>query len=230
MGMIDKYVKILKSSTVLFVEDDIKQKENIGEILSLFVKEVYFATTGTEALTKFKKLQPTFVITDIEIPNISGIELSRRIRLKNKDTPIIMISAYKKEEYLLDAIPLGLISYIVKPINAQSLIKSLEKVSTEIINNNLLKINLSNFCVYHISKQSITIKNKEYMLTSREAKFIRLLLQNKGSITTKSMIEQTLWGDGAMSESALKNFLSKLRKKIGHETILTVYSDGFRLA
>ena len=78
-------------------------------------------------------------------------------------------------------------------------------------------------------KKSIYKNEQEIILSKKEALFIELLIRNKNSITSKDDINNFIWENEFMSESALKNFLLRVRKKIGKEFFYTIQNIGYRL-
>ncbi len=80
---------------------------------------LYTAIDGQEGLELYKKFEPEIVITDIEMPKLNGLEMAKKIRKHSLSTQIIIITAYKKPEYLLDAVNLQLVQYLIKPISLE---------------------------------------------------------------------------------------------------------------
>jgi two-component system response regulator VanR len=72
-------------------------------------------------LQLYEKYKPDIIITDIQMPKLNGLEFVKRIRQKDKKTQIIIITAFCDKDYLLKAIELGLVKYLVKPVKKKSL-------------------------------------------------------------------------------------------------------------
>lgn len=133
---------ILKDSSLLLVENDEKIMEKFSRLLGLYVKNIYQATSGIEALEIYKKNKPSFIITDIEMPHMDGLEFLDILRKKNENVPAIITSAYSNKEYLLQSIKLQLSDYLIKPIDHNDLMLALERVAIslkKIHYNQLLK-------------------------------------------------------------------------------------------
>ena len=103
---------ILKYATILIVDDHIGIREQLKDNLSLYVSRVYEASDGQEAYELYLKYKPSIIISDINMPVLNGIELSKKIREENKIIPIVLISAYSEKEMLLEAVKLLLIDYL----------------------------------------------------------------------------------------------------------------------
>ena len=92
-------IEILKSKTVLFVEDEDLLRDAIAKFLGRRCKEVYVASNGKEGLKAYKKHKPDLVITDIEMPRMNGIELIDEIEKLDPDNPTIIVSAYNDDAH-----------------------------------------------------------------------------------------------------------------------------------
>lgn len=97
------------------------------------------ASDGLEAVEQFKKHQPNIVITDIRMPNLSGIEFIKKIREIDSEAEFILISAYAEFGYIKDAMRLGCSNYILKPIDELELEKTLQTVVSKISDKNIAK-------------------------------------------------------------------------------------------
>jgi YesN/AraC family two-component response regulator len=95
---------VLKSATLLLVDNNEITLIKFRRILESFVKKVYYASNGKEALKIYKKNKPSFIITDIEMPHMNGLEFVEIIRKKNEYIPIMIVSAFINKEYCLSSI------------------------------------------------------------------------------------------------------------------------------
>jgi len=117
-----------KNSTILYVEDEKDIREEMIEVLSLEFKNIYTAKDGAEGLAMYKKYNPDLVITDVQMPSMNGIEMSKEILLLNSDANIILITAFNEESFVSDAQKIGIKDYINKPIDIKQLFKSIYNV------------------------------------------------------------------------------------------------------
>lgn len=221
---------ILQASTLLLVNDDLDLRKNLYKLLECYVGTIYEASDGIEALEQYDKYHPSFIITDIRMPNMNGLDLIKNIRSKDFDTPIVVFSAYTDTQYLLDAIKLNLIDYLVAPIVYDVLIKTLDTVAVNISNNILLKPIKFNNCKYDPINKTIFYDEIENHLTISETKILELLLMHRGNLVTKNMIEDKLYDDyKILNDNSLKNFIFKIRKKLPPNSIITVESLGYKI-
>ena len=227
MDLEDKLV--LKSSTLLFAEDEKIVQESMGELLSLYVKEIFFANDAKEAYTLYKEKSPDILITDLRMPKVDGIDLIKKIREKDKSLPIVVMSAETQKSDLLKLVKLSLIEYIVKPVKKAKLDSALESVAKYLKEHSkgLIFFDDKNFYDY---KNKIFISNNiSIHLTPKEIELFELLLAHKGELVKKQTIEDRLYIYHEASPSALKNIVFKLRKKLPIDIIKTCGRLGYKI-
>ncbi len=126
-----------KELKVLYVEDDENLRLETAKIIERIFDKVDIASDGVEGFNAFKSSHYDLVITDIEMPQVNGIEMSRNIRAVNKDTPIVVVSAYSNTDYFMDAIAIGIDYYILKPIKMPRLIDTLYAAVKRVIDKRI---------------------------------------------------------------------------------------------
>lgn len=114
----------LKNIKILYAEDELSLREITLNILKGFTKDQYVATNGLEGLELFKKHQEDIdlIITDVNMPEMNGLEMIKEIKKINPNIPIIVATAFSNTEYLLDAIDIGVDKYILKPLDVKKLL------------------------------------------------------------------------------------------------------------
>ena len=117
---------MLKDITVLFVEDVQFTHELMKLLLEDDVKELYIASNGKEGLEMYKDKKPDVILTDIGMPIMDGIEMSREIKRLNPNQLIAVITAFNEESYINDAKEIGIDRYILKPIEKDNIFGVLE--------------------------------------------------------------------------------------------------------
>lgn len=143
-------MNILKRLNILYVEDDDNVRNELENLLSKLFQNVYTANNGLNGLKVFKKNENDIdiVISDINMPELSGIEMFKAIRLKNQAIPLVLTTAYSDKDFLSEAINIKVDAYIIKPIDVRNLIDALERISNNVYNQILLnqqKLELSNY-------------------------------------------------------------------------------------
>ena len=123
----------LKQQTVLFVEDEDLAREKLAKFLGKIFKRVIVAQNGLEGLEKFKisldsSERVDLIVSDINMPLMSGLEMLENIRNSDNDIPVIFTTARNEIENILKAIDLNITGYILKPIDTITLMKKLAEV------------------------------------------------------------------------------------------------------
>ncbi|MCK5295008.1 MAG: response regulator transcription factor [Arcobacteraceae bacterium] len=220
----------LKTLTILYIEDEDEIRNNLLKTLEMIFKISYCASDANEAFLIYKEKSPDIILSDINLPNKSGIELVQEIRNTNHNIPIILLTAYTDTSILLDATKLNLINYLIKPIVFDELYDSFKLVVQELFNNN---DNIKYFpqgIVYNIYKQELKDGKGIIRLTKSEQKLLDIFFQSLEKTISEEYIKTHLWSDAYdATDSAFKSVLNKLRKKIGKDSIKNVLGIGYYL-
>jgi len=122
-------VSRLKDITVLYCEDEQYLRDVTKGILETFTKKQYIAEDGAIGLELFKKYEDEIdlIITDVNMPNMNGLDMSKEIKAINQNIPIVVATAFSNSEYLLEAIDLGVDKYVLKPINIKKLLDTMSQ-------------------------------------------------------------------------------------------------------
>ena len=123
---------LTSSLRVLYVEDDVVLRENTVALLRDLFGEIHEANNGNEALTLYKEQTTGYdiIITDLNMPQMNGMDLIKHIQSINPKQPIIVVSAHNETEYFLESIRNNVNGYILKPIDFDQLSETLFKVAT----------------------------------------------------------------------------------------------------
>jgi len=121
-------IEHLKEETVLYVEDDAAIMQSFSKILKKVFGDVKTAINGKEGLEVFKASKDiSFVITDIKMPKMDGLEMAKEIKAISPNTPFILTTAHGEYDYFLRADEVGVYRYIQKPINVNELLQALSE-------------------------------------------------------------------------------------------------------
>lgn len=221
---------VLKKLKILFVTKKENMEKKELELLELFFGKVILSTNSEKAIEIFFTENPDVIITDIDIEKNNGIKLCKEIREINNKIPIIILSNLKNEEYLFSAIRLHVVDYILRPTQIKELIYALNHTAKQLVNHGNINIKISNGSNYDYKEKILTTKdNKQIKLTKNEFKLFELLLANKHRTLTKEEIIDTLWANKEISESGFKSLFSRLRTKIGKDSIENSFGIGYQL-
>ncbi|QIR77343.1 EAL domain-containing protein [Sulfurospirillum diekertiae] len=123
---------LTSSLRILYVEDDVVLRENTIALLHDLFGEIHEASDGNEALLLYKKSENFYdiVITDLNMPQMNGMDLIKNIQIINPKQPIIVVSAHNETEYFLESIRNNVNGYILKPIDFNQLVETIYKVAS----------------------------------------------------------------------------------------------------
>ena len=158
--------------------------------------------------------------------NGNGIELVKKIRKIVPESPVIMLSAYSKEEYLLELINDNISYYILKPATNEKLLKA---ISSALFKENGEKILLAEDLYLNLETNELTYEDDIIALRKKEKHFLKLLHENKNKIVTYDMIQEYIWVDKFMTQNALKLFIRDLRKKLPVDIINNIVNEGYKI-
>jgi len=220
---------ILKSLNLLFLskEENISEKEK--NIVKLFFNKITYCNNCKKALKIYSTEHPDVIITNIDFEDNCAVKLCKNIREINHNIPIIILSESRKEENLIEAIRLQVVDYIMKPMKAEDLIVALNQTAKQILNFGDINIKINEKLSYNYKEKTIQKDNKKIKLTKNEFRLLELLLINKNHNISKDEIEKHLWADEYITESAFKSLFSRLRQKIGKDTIKNNFGIGYQL-
>ncbi len=158
---------LLKQISILYVEDDDVMRTELSSLLTNFFAQVFTASDGLEGLETFKQNQKKIdlIISDINMPNMSGIDMIKEIREFNKEVGVIFSTAYSDKEFLIDSIKLKVVNYTVKPIDIRALLESINEFAENLSAKKIIKAKNKELSLYKkaIDANSIVIKTDIHM-------------------------------------------------------------------
>jgi two-component system, OmpR family, response regulator VanR len=217
---------IYKDFTILCIEDEDGVRRRVVNTLSYYFAQVLEASDGQVGFQMYQKYVPDIILCDIQMPKLNGVEFVKKVRAEDAKTPIVILTAYSSEDYLLELINLHIQHFILKPISSQKLLEGIDKALSE---KSSSKIRLCDKLFLDTKNNTLYSKEKSINLTQRETNFLSLLAESKDHILYYSRIEEELWRDKRMSQNALKSFVRDLRKKLFFDIIQNVSQSGYRL-
>ena len=221
------------SFSLLYAEDDQCVRDGYMLYFSKFFKNVYPAANGKEAWDIYKQERPSIVILDINMPEISGLEVANMIREIDKDCKIIILTAYSDLEKLLAAIKLNLTEYIIKPAKKMEFEKVLLNTINELNESTNTTVKLKHGYTWDINSQALYRRNKEINLTKKERSLFNLLSSNLNVSYSNEEIMNFLYDfsptDECFDTSKYRTLLYRLKTKLGHEIIESIYGIGYKL-
>ncbi len=221
-------LEYLKSMSVLLAEDDEVIAKSVHNVLSVFVKEIFIAENGKEALAIYQTQKPDIIILDIQMPYLSGIEVAQEIRKSDTKTPLFITTAFNDTSHLHKAIPLMLVEYLIKPLSFEQIQNTLLKCVSYIQKQGLLLIKITNDIAYNKITGELSIYEKQSVsLPKNEKKLLDILLEHKNQLVSKEYLEREIF-DLKCGESSLKNLVYRLKKRFPSEFIHNEKELGYK--
>jgi DNA-binding response OmpR family regulator len=217
----------LKNFKILYIDDEDFIRANAVEYLSFYCDNVYEAKDGIDGFEKYLKYKPDIIISDIKMPKLNGIDMIRRIREKDKKTKIILATAFLETSYLLEAVELVLVKYLIKPITADKLLPVLNSCIEDLIDNTNI-LHFGEKFIFDTFNKSLFLENKQIFLTKKELLFLEVLTKNNKRAVTYEELNNYVW-QGEMSEDAIRTIVKELRKKISKQAIKNISGIGYQI-
>lgn len=219
----------LAKYSLLYIEDEVFVREMVIEYLEEFFSTVYEASNGIEALDIYQQNKPDIIITDIEMPKMNGLDFVTELRKVNKEIPILITTAYTSVEYLLRAVELHLVKYLLKPVNEEKLKEGLEQCFALLENQNKNIVKLTQRHTYDTLNETLLCDEEIIELTPYQKRFLTLLIRYQNRAVSYEEIENYIWYDKGMSEAAIRSLVHDLRKIIDKGVIKNVSKIGYRI-
>jgi len=223
------YKEIIKTKTILLVDDDEGIRETVGSILKMISSRVILAKNGKEAYDLYEKYKPDIIISDINMPIVNGLEFIKKVREIDNKIPVVMLTAHTDTTYLLDAVKLMLTDYIIKPIELEKLMEVLELCCKYLNADEKTEILLKNGLSYNLETKELILNEEHIVLGAKEINLLHLLISNPNKTFSRTEIASSVWHNSYVSEGALKTIISKIRNKIGKENIKTIKGMGYKV-
>jgi two-component system, OmpR family, KDP operon response regulator KdpE len=203
----------MKKPVVLVVDDEPQILRVMRASLPIRGYEVLTASSGKEALDQLSKQLPDLVILDLAMPEMSGLEVCRRVR-EFSTVPIIILSAKGSESDKVAALDLGADDYVTKPFGMDELLARARAVLRRLSTTNDRVLSVGDVTI-DIDEHRVIVGGKEIRLTPKEFDVLRYLVNNAGKVVTHRALLQAVWGWESTDQTEyLRVFINQLRRKI----------------
>jgi len=219
---------------ILLIEDDQTTARSIEMMLTHANLNVYTTDLGEEGVDLAKLYDYDLILLDINLPDMSGHDVLRQLRLARIDTPILILSGEDGTESKLRGFGFGADDYLTKPFHREELVARIHAIIRRSKGHAQSVIRTGSICV-NLDAKTVDVGGTPVHLTGKEYQMLELLSLRKGTTLTKEMFLNHLYG--GMDEPELKIidvFICKLRKKLntatgGENHIETVWGRGYVL-
>jgi len=220
---------------VLLIEDDKRISDFVIKGLEENNFTVHLAETGEIARELVKDHSWDVILMDVMLPGLHGIQLTQMIRYKKNHTPILMLSALSDPEDKINALDSGADDYLVKPFHFKELISRINALTrrTKFNFSETGTIYTCGSLAINIAQHSVTRSGEAADLSPREYKLLLYLMENKGTVLTRTQILAAVWGINYDNNTNVVDvYISYLRNKLESDTnkyIHTIKGTGYML-
>ena len=230
-----------KELSVLLAEDHGPTRLSLEEVLQDLFKEVVSFTNGFDALSAYQRRKENdpfdLVITDIQMPQMNGVEMIKKIKEIDPQQQIIVLSAHTDKEYLLELINTGISYFVTKPFEYDTFLKTLHSVSSNVIRQemsdtamNASFIQLGSTLQWDKENHLLKHEGKSIELSRNELILMETLAMNGERITTTQSLIEKFYLEGIdTNEHGIRNLVLRIRKKLPEDVIGTVYGMGYKV-
>mgnify|MGYP000388669630 FL=1 len=221
---------------ILVVEDEKPISELIGFHLEQQNYQIKFSYDGESAIQEIEHWLPDLILLDWMLPNISGIEVLKRIKRKDnlKNIPIIMLTAKGQEDDKIRGFELGVEDYVTKPFLPSEIlarIKSLLKRTKAREENDSLKFHDINI---NLTNRRVTRGERKLNLGPTEFNLLKFFIENKGRVYSRQQLLDNVWlNDAYVEPRTVDVHIRRLRKELNltgeKDFIRTVRSAGYSI-
>ena len=222
------------SFRILIVDDEPEIRRFLRATLKSYKHEVIEAQNGAEALSEVRNAHPDLMILDLGLPDMDGVDVTRRVREWN-EIPIIVLSVRNREVEKIEALNAGADDFLTKPFGVGELLARIRVIMRRVVNVGSHPIYQMGDLVIDMDKHEVTRGSVQISLTPIEFELMNILVQNAGKVVTQRQLIHKVWGPGYEDESRLLRVnISHLRRKIEPNPnqprfILTELGIGYRM-
>ncbi len=207
---------------ILLLEDNEKLNNTIKKRLELKGYKVFSYIDGSQAYESITEGFSCFIL-DINVPNIDGIKILKKIREYYDEVPVIIISSTVELDIIKQSYDFGCNDYLKKPFFIDELEIKIEKLCQ--IKDEFIQFDTGTSFDYKSSL--VLINNEEFRLTKKERLLLNLFLTNKNQIVTYEAIENYVWEGSFASIDSIRSLVRRLRKILQKEYIQTIVDTGY---
>jgi two-component system KDP operon response regulator KdpE len=202
---------------ILVIDDEPQITRVLRAALSAQGYDVRTANDPEEGLQVFKEWPPDLVVTDLMMPGLSGVDVTRSIRTHSA-TPVLILSVRDHERSKVEALDAGADDYVTKPFSIQELLARVRAHLRRAPERTASAIEAGDF-VLDSEAHSITVLGKAIHLTPKEFELLLHLARHSGKVMTHRALLTAVWGaQSAHQPEYLRVFVGQLRKKLEAET------------
>ena len=218
---------------VLVVEDDEEIAQVLQRALRLEGYEVKVAGDGVQALDDVHAFLPDLIVLDLGLPRLDGIDVARRLRRDEDDTPILMLTARDALDSRVEGLDVGADDYLVKPFERQELLARLRALLRRRPPRGSASLVVGDLSL-NPDTHEVARSDRVVELTQREFELLEYLMRNERIVVPRQRLLEEVWGyDPFATTNTIEVFVSNLRRKLeagGESRLLhTIRGAGYVL-
>lgn len=219
--------------TILVIDDDENLRDTIGVLLEREGFRAVLAADGKSGLDHAILGKPALILADLRLPDISGVEICKRLRASGIQTPIIVLSAVGEEIDKVLLLEIGADDYVVKPFGTRELLARIRAVLRRSPNEPERVISFADTQV-DLDRRVVTRKGAEVKFTPAEYNLLTFFLQNPDRPLSRDMILNSVWGyESYPNTRTVDAHVVRLRQKLEADPncprhFLTLHKIGYR--
>jgi two-component system KDP operon response regulator KdpE len=219
---------------VLIVDDEVAIQRFLRVALTSEKFVVHEASTGNEALLAVAQERPDLVLLDLGLPDMDGVEVTRRLR-EWSQVPVIILSVREQEGDKIAALNAGADDYLTKPFGVGELLARIHTILRRLASGSTEPVIVVGNLKVDLANRVVNVGDQEVQLTPTEYDLLRALATPAGKVLTNHQLLRQVWGDGYTDMHILRVNISNLRRKIEPDPSRPTYIHtesgvGYRLS
>lgn len=215
----------MKPLKILFADDDLKYALILKRFLEAEGYEVFYAGNGRIALEQYPDVKPDLILLDINMPEVNGYEVARRIRETDKQTLIFFLTDRTDKTDRLEGFKVRANDYLSKPFYPEELIARIRERFDGVEENPENEIYTFGNTTFDYTNNELRTSASKTLITSRQAEILRLLAKHPNTAISRDTILEQVWGVVSYTNSlALNVQISYLRKALRNDTSILIES------
>jgi DNA-binding response OmpR family regulator len=219
---------------ILIVEDE----ANIASFVKLYLEKAGFtverAATGVDGIARFRASEPALILLDLNLPDIDGLEVCRRIRATSQ-VPILMLTARDDDIDKIVGLEVGADDYVTKPFNPRELVARIKTIlrraatpapapAKTVLTHGDLRIDAG--------RRELTLEGRVVQLAPKEFDLLYALMEHHGIVLTRDQLLERVWGYTFAGDTRTVDVhVRQLRRKIGDTCpVVTVWGVGYKVS
>lgn len=224
-----------QGASILVVDDEKEIVRALQQGLTAHGYAVLTANTGRDALDAIRRHRPDLLLLDLMLPDMSGLEICRRIRAES-NVPILILSVKDAEYDKVEALDLGADDYVPKPFGMDEVLARIRvalRHAAQVSKGKEPQFQAGPLCV-DFARRRVTVAGREVALTPTEFDLLKVFTTHQGKLLTRQMLLKEVWGEVAHARvHSLHVYVAQLRQKIEPTPerprfILTIPGVGYR--